>query len=97
MKKTKETVPFDGAAVTKLSLTFEAKRVRLKGQRTVAVGVSTKSDKSRIIIITSPTEDGKISELKFGLSFDAAQALGFLLAKARQRELDKERGKSTAA
>lgn len=75
----KEIVPFSEAKLEAHNRTFEVRCINLPGGRVVEVGVA--KDGFRLFTIERPTLDGKTSQLKFGLSEEAAYALGVLLTE----------------
>ena len=79
-------VPFAEAALEQISATFSGKTITFPDGRRVRVGVSDTGSRDRVVCFNSPTSDGQMSELKFGLRGDAADALLHLLQSAWNEE-----------
>jgi hypothetical protein len=83
---TGERVPFYEAALEKKRYLFNCETADMSENRTITVGVSKDGGRERMIEILRPADDGKTSELKFGLQGDAADVLFLLLYRAKLRE-----------
>ena len=74
--KTKEVVPFAEANIERKKMTFtDGSGYKLSGNRSVQVCRAEGMPGKVGVFIRRPTDDGKISELAFGLNEDSAQAL----------------------
>lgn len=87
------TIPFHEAKLTTVgdenTTAIDIKQISLSDGRDVTVAAL--SNGGRSFVIRRPTEDGNISSLEFGLSWDACLALEHILQKLRETDPNKVR------
>ena len=82
-----EVIPFSEANLgTSEKYTFKVESYLLESGAQVSVGVDVAGSGARLLQFNKPTLDGKMSELKFGITQEAAEALLSLLLRSLHPE-----------